>query len=384
MSTPAQSGDARLVIGLMTGTSLDGLDCALVRIDGRGLAMRAQHLRGHSLPLGDLQRPLRDLAEQRPMTAQQIAELSASFGRLHARAARELLAAGEPARAHLACAHGQTVFHQPPHSWQLFNPAPLARALGADVVFDLRSADLAAGGQGAPITPLADWVLFRAPAHAPEHRVVVNLGGFINFTFLPAGGSPSDIRGGDACVCNNLLDAIARRVMGVPYDDQGRAAAGAEPDADALDDLLGVLTAQRGAGRSLGTGDEVGPWIARHWRAGAGCSGAQLAASACEAIAITLAGAVRGALARHDGDGVPVRLVLAGGGVHNRALLRAISSACSAKVSISDELGVPAPYREAVAFAVLGALCQDRVPITLPAVTGAPAGVLSGCWCYAD
>ena len=353
---------ARLCIGCMTGTSIDALDAALVEVEGRGLEMKTRLVRARSWPLDELGVELRAIAHQEPQRAEQIADIAWRFGEFHARCTSELLGR---VKADLVCVHGQTVFHKPPLSWQLINPAPIAAALRAPVVYDLRQADLAAGGQGAPITPLADWVLFR---DARQSRAVVNLGGFCNITLLPAGGGPETVRGMDVCVCNQLLDAVARAALDAPFDDGGAAALAGTPNDAAVLDLAAVLERQSRSGRSLGTGDEAPAWISRHR---ASLSGPDLAASACAAIARTIAAAATSADA----------LILAGGGVRNRALVGALEAQTKGRTQPSDDLGVPAPFREAIEFAVLGALCQDRVPITLAAVTGCgePAPV-SGCW----
>lgn len=351
----------------MTGTSIDSIDVALVEIRGSGLAMRATFVRGHSVPLGELVAPLRALAEQTLMAAGEIASLSRRFSEAHVRAVRELLA-GE--RCELVCAHGQTVFHRPPVSWQMLTPAVLAAGLGVQVVSDLRAMDLARGGQGAPITPIADLVFF---ADVAPKVAIANLGGFCNITRLE-GRNPRAVHGGDVCACNQLLDGIARTLMKQAYDEDGRRAlAGAVHDA-ALEDLLGVLRVHAASRRSLGTGDETGEWISR-WRAHV--SPEDLAATACEGIADQITDQVSGLAAGVD------RLLLAGGGVRNRALVRAIESCATCPVEPVDRHGVPAMYREAAEFAVLGALCQDREPITLPAVTGVvdPA-LISGSWVY--
>src|SRR4051812_48379747 len=194
----------RRVVGCMTGTSIDGLDAALVEIEGTGLAMRAKVVRCVSRELGEVGKTLRMIAEQRPMIASEIATAMFTFSLLHAAAIQELLN-GE--RCDLVCVHGQTVFHKPPHSWQLMQPAPIAAAIGCPVVFDLRQADLVRGGQGAPITPIADWLMFR---RAGDPMSVVNLGGFCNYTEwytdlsaeeeLPQPWNKGlDIRGGDVC-----------------------------------------------------------------------------------------------------------------------------------------------------------------------------------------
>ncbi len=372
----------RHIIGCMTGTSLDALDAALVRIDGQGLGLHATHIRTVSRPLGTLAPRLRALAEQGPHTAADIAALSRDLALLHADAVRDLAASG-PA-PDLICAHGQTVFHQPPHSWQLLNGPVLARESSLPVVHDLRAADLAAGGQGAPITPIADLVLFADP---DEPRAVVNLGGFSNFTTLPAlgnTGNPAAARsaalphltGGDVCACNHVLDTIARRVLGMPFDAGGAAALAGAVHGDALDDLLGIFAAQSASGRSLGTGDEVASWIGRQWKGGAGVTGPDLCATACEAIADA---AWRTVAARQPAT---ARVLLAGGGARNSALVRAFASIATCPVETTSPHGVPIESREAVCFAILGALCQDRVPITLPQITGTHAPPVAGVWAW--
>ncbi|CAG1008174.1 Anhydro-N-acetylmuramic acid kinase [Phycisphaerales bacterium] len=353
----------RRAIGCMTGTSIDGLDAALVEIDGSGLGMRVRFIRGHSLELGEVSIRLRHLADQHPMRAHEITGLMHDFADLHTRAVRELLA-GE--RCDLVSIHGQTVFHKPPLSWQLVQPATIARATGVPVVYDLRQADLAAGGQGAPVTPIADAVFFR---EMRDVWAVANLGGFCNVTVAPGGGvSPDRIYARDVCVCNQLLDGIARTLLHCDFDADGAAASRGIEHADALIDLEGLLESQRRAQRSLGTGDESAEWVSR-WRAQVAPE--DLAATACAGIAEEIA------LATSETS----ILLLAGGGARNKALARAIASASAARVAPTDEFGLPGQYREAACFAVLGALCQDRVPITLPQVTGctAPAPI-SGAW----
>jgi anhydro-N-acetylmuramic acid kinase len=179
MST--QAPVTRHVVGVMTGTSIDGIDAALVRITGRDLEMQAE-LVGHvSHPLRNLADSLRRAAVQIPMSAGEFAQIAWMFGDLHANVIGDVLD-DHNLGLDLICVHGQTVFHQPPISWQLINPAPIAARFACPVVSDLRQADLAAGGQGAPLTPIADWVLFRDPRKA---RAIANLGGFCNATILP-------------------------------------------------------------------------------------------------------------------------------------------------------------------------------------------------------
>lgn len=357
---PFSTRRKRLVAGCMTGTSIDGLDVALVSIDGDGMTMRAELVAETSRPFGDLAAPLRRLAEQQPMTAHDIADVARQLALLHLDALTELK---RGRTIDLVCVHGQTVFHAPPLGWQLMNPSPIAHGLGIPLVFDLRAADLALGGQGAPLTPIADLILF---GHGRERRTVVNLGGFCNLTRLPAGREPARVTGGDVCACNQVLDAVARTRLSVPYDRDGNAAWQGSEERRSTDALLRILRAQNKLGRSLGTGDEAGEWQEQL----AACPPADIARSACAAIATVIVEAAQ----------PTERLIVAGGGTHNRALMHEIKGRAGVPVDRSEDHGVPATLREAMAFAVLGALCQDRIPVTLSQVTGVDRAPISGCW----
>lgn len=359
----------------MTGTSIDGLDCALVAIEGDGPAMRARVVEFAERPLGALREGLRRMADQGAMTAGDVARLALAFGELHAEAVADLL---KGRRADLVAVHGQTVFHAPPASWQLINPWPIAARVGLPVVFDLRGADLAAGGQGAPITPIADWVLFRDATP----RAIVNLGGFCNITLLPptsGEAAPESaktrmmeqverIRGFDVCACNHVLDLVARRALGRAFDEDGAAAMRGTPHADAANDLRDRLARQATSGRSLGTGDEAAAWV-EAWQPR--LKGDDLAATATEGVARAIA-------ARLPAD---AEIVVAGGGARNRALLRRLGTAAARSLRATDELGIPTQAREAACIAVLGALAQDRVPLTLRgATTRGERCAAAGAW----
>ena len=355
----------RLAIGCMTGSSIDALDAALVRIDGAGHDMTVSLLGARSESLGPLARHLRLLAQGHPLRAADAARLALRLGELHADAVESLLRDHPVERLDLVAVHGQTVFHDPPLSWQLINPAPILHRHGAPVVYDMRQADLAAGGQGAPITPIADLILFRG---LPAPWCIANLGGFCNTTTMLA-RSPSieALTGADIGACNQLLDAITRERLGLPFDDGGRLALSGWINEPAFDDLLDLLQRQAIDPRSLGTGDELTDWIRDHKP----LSPEDMAATACAAIGKHTARCARDA----------ATLVLAGGGTRNRALVDAVTGAFGGRTAVSDELGVPAQHREAMAMAVLGALCQDRVPITIPRITGgADPAPVSGAW----
>ncbi len=354
----------RLVIGVMTGTSLDGLDACLLRIEGKGLALKATLLDQVIAPLGAIGDELRRLADQQLMTAREIATLARDFSLLHATALQPLVDEHE---VDLIAVHGQTVFHAPPVSWQLFNPALLAHAVGVPVVCDLRAADLAAGGQGAPITPLADHLLFR---QVDEARTVVNLGGFCNLTILPSGLTLDGIAGRDVCACNQLLDAAARLCLGRPYDDDGETAMAGEVLDLLFTSLTTLLDKQQRAGRSLGTGDELAGWLAK--------LGDRRPPP--PDLLRTVVAAVAHTICRQLGD--TRRVILAGGGCRNQALMLELKHRAGRPVTTTAKYGIPIDLREAAAMALLGTLCQDRIPITLPNVTRVTTAPVAGVWAY--
>jgi 1,6-anhydro-N-acetylmuramate kinase len=374
----------RYVLGCMTGTSLDGIDAALMRIEGVGTQMHARFVHGASDSLGELAPKLRALAEQTPMTSGEITKLARGFSLLHARVCQRVMEEAQAkhaleAHADLSfiCVHGQTVFHDPPCSWQLFEPAPLAHAMGVPVVCNLRQANLAAGGQGAPITPLADVVLFASREgrtlettkhDAPQTDAIINLGGFCNVTAFHTQAAKVHVLGIDVCACNHVLDAVARMSLGEPFDAGGQAALRGSVHAPMLNALLAALRAQHAKARSLGTGDELSVLLAQ-W---VGTVPAQdLARTAVEAIATC----VRDALPSHV-----KHVLVAGGGVRNAAMMQALR-ARFATCEATDAAGIPAEFREAACFAVLGALSADGVSIygrEWPPAKGEIAGQWAG------
>ncbi len=358
---------SRLVFGAMSGTSIDGVDVAAVRVHGRGLEMRAEPLgmeSGQFEPTG-LADALRGVQRGGAVSALRVAELARNIGLTYARVAQRLVE--RVGRPDLIVAHGQTLAHAPPLSLQLIDPFPISQLLGCTVVSGLRGADLAAGGQGAPITPLADWILYRSPDAA---RVIINLGGFANATVLPRNGTPDalgQIQGFDICLCSQLLDHAARLALGKPFDRDGAAANSARPDERLVAALRAPLEAQAKSGRSLGTADECVEIIDQHR---AGTSAAVLLASACSAIGNVIERSIA------TRSPTAAQWIVAGGSAANRALVAAIGHGAT----LSDQVGIPIQAREAVEMAVLGALAQDGVSITLAAVTGARSAAPTGLW----
>jgi len=351
----------------MAGTSLDGVDAVLLRVTGRGLGMALDAvLDAVSVPLGGGQL-LAQLARGGSADAGAIALACLELGKSHQLACRTLCDRAGIDRPDLVCAHGQTVWHTPPVGWQAFNPWPIAHDLRCPVVYDLRSADLNAGGQGAPITPLADWVLFR---HPEQNRLIVNLGGFCNATNLDAGEQPGSIRAKDLCACNQVLDAASRAGIDRAFDPDGASAACGRVHPPAEAELFACLLGQLLEGRSLGSGDEAGRWVSE-WSPR--LSGQDLLATACRGVARAIAAGLAGM-----GSGA---VYVGGGSARNATLMRDIEHTLGRPVRRTDDLGVAAAWREGACFAVLGLLAMDGVEITLPSVTGRDGSIpLSGAW----
>jgi 1,6-anhydro-N-acetylmuramate kinase len=357
----------RLVAGTMTGTSIDGdLDAALVEIHGHGLGMEARFVTGLSHPLGALTGDLRRVASQEPLPAGELARIARAFGEAHADALAELCATAG-VQPDLAVLHGQTVFHAPPLTWQLLDPWPVAVRLGCGVRYDLRGANTASGGQGAPITPLADWILLGGD----DDAVVMNLGGFINATFVPRRRhGASDIRGFDACACNHLLDRVARLRLGAAFDRDGAAAVRgtcAHDIARRISLAIAPESIRPSGRRSLGTGDEADRLV--EWTA------ALPPDDACRTVVEAIADAAARVLAAEVPAHCP-RILVAGGSARNRALTDALARRTGAVVRTTAEShGLPVHMREPTEIAILGALADDGVRYSLPQVTGARSAV---------
>lgn len=361
----------RLVAGCMTGTSIDGLDLALIAVDGYGLSTQYSVKLCLSKSLGILAPQLRLITQRIPITAKEIAKISHDLAILHLNALEELIG---NQKVDLVSVHGQTVYHSPPLSLQMINPTPIAIGLNVPVVTDLRAVDLASGGQGAPITPVADLLLYSS---SKEVRCVVNLGGFCNLTILPRSPDKTPknlqpsldrIEGLDVCVCNQILDSIARRFFKIQFDVNGDRAFKGVVKTAPYSHLESHLKLQAKQERSLGTGDElIADWFNKFSHK---FPANDLARSACAAIASAVVYNCKSA----------DRIILAGGGVKNRTLVEEIRKRSEIPVELSDNMGIPSTHREAVAMAVLGTLCQDRIPITIPKITGASSRAISGVW----
>jgi anhydro-N-acetylmuramic acid kinase len=372
-------------MGLMSGTSLDGIDGVLAQqtTSATGLAGPWRVL-GHmstALPSA-LRAELLALNAPGPQELHRAASAAQALSHVYAEVVQSLLAhAGTLAHAVRAIgAHGQTVRHQPQQGYtiQLLNGALLAELTGIDVVCDFRSRDVAAGGQGAPLVPAFHQLQF---GHSSDAVAVLNLGGIANLTFLVPGQA---VLGFDCGPANTLMDAWCQRHTGEAFDRLGRWASTGHVLADLLASLMAEPFVHAPAPKSTGLELFNATWLNRHLAACPSTAAAQAAqASGVRPEAPTAwAADVQATLLEYTAQCVALhvqqsgllfdRLVVCGGGAYNAHLMQRLGVLMPrVRVLRSDDVVLPAQQVEAVAFAWLAERCLERQPGNLVSVTGA-------------
>jgi anhydro-N-acetylmuramic acid kinase len=350
-------------IGLMSGTSMDGIDAALLETDGE-----AQLVAGPALMVpypAELRARLRVLVLDPAAQAnkQDVAAVERDLTLAHAEIVRLLLAdAGrDPAQVELIGFHGHTLLHAPNdrRTWQIGDGALLAAATGIATVNDFRSADVAAGGQGAPLVPLYHAAL---AASLPKPVAVLNLGGVGNVTWLASDG---DIRAFDCGPGNALLDDWMATKLGRAYDEDGAVARAGRVDAAALATLLAHPFFDVAGPKSLD----------RNSFSSAPVQSLSVEDGAATLLAFTVEAARRAILR----EGTPLRVLVTGGGRRNGAIMDALRGGFSDSEVLSvDAIGWDGDVLEAQAFAYLAVRSFRGLPLSLPGTTGVPAPQLGG------
>lgn len=350
-------------LGLISGTSADSIDAVLVSFSRDVPQLLASH--AHPWPAALRERMLALAQDEATIDLDAFGRLDVEIGHGFADAALHLLEqSGTPARTVRAIgSHGQTLRHRPlgrhPFTLQLGDPSVIAERCGIEVVADFRRADIAAGGQGAPLLPALHAMLLARPGHV---RVILNLGGIANITVLGADGS---VHGFDTGPANGLLDAWCLRQRHEPFDRDGAYAASGRVDATLLAALLAdpyfALPPPKSTGREhfhLG-------WLATHPRLAA-LDPADVQATLLELTARSVATAIA-----QSAPGAE-EVLACGGGVHNGALMRRLGELLAPSVLLStSRYGIDPDFLEATAFAWLARQRLLGLPGNLPAVTGA-------------
>jgi anhydro-N-acetylmuramic acid kinase len=384
-------GRGTLALGLMSGTSADGIDVALVRVSGRRASL--ENFASFPFPRR-VQEAILQLAEGRPGRTGEISQLNFLLGEVFADAA---LAACKkfrvsPSQIRVVGSHGQTVFHQGSpapfkgrriaSTLQIGDPSVIANRTGITTVGDFRPADMAAGGQGAPLVPFVDYLLYR---HPRIDRVALNIGGIANVTVIPAGASLSEVFAFDTGPGNMVIDALVRHYT----RERKRFDRNAEMAArgNLLPGLLRTLLQDRyfserppkSAGREQYGERYVGSLLSRREARRARPEDMIRTATILTALSVV------DAFHRFILPKVKIQeLIVSGGGVRNPLLMAQIESGLNG-VTVRDagELGVPAQAKEAFAFAVLARETLRKRPANVPGATGAKRPVVLGKVCYA-
>ena len=360
----AKPREPHIILGMMSGTSGDGIDAAAVRFDHSNIDLLAFESIAFTDPLRE---QLFSIRADSSASLHQLCRFTRDLTLLHATLARRVLERVPGVK--LIAAHGQTLFHDPPMTMQVFDPALLAQEVGIDVASDFRRADCAAGGQGAPLVPIADHTLF---SHATENRCMLNLGGIANVTFLKAGGRVDEMIAFDTGPANCVLDHLWRRHNRSGFDTGGALAI--TGTADRAIATHAAITAD-GLWDRLPPKSTDTPAMIRAFE--------QSKADHLSLPDLLATAALMAAMLLRRGleqlPGMPIdRLFASGGGVLNRALVNAIEHETKLRLETTDALGIPTQAKEAVAFAILGHRLLLGLPGNVPRVTGASRGVLLG------
>ncbi len=387
-----QTTQERRIIGLMSGTSADGIDAAVILLGDKddSLSLDVLGFDTVAFPSG-LRYRLMEVSDAKTGRIDELGRLHFELGELFARAA--FVVAGSAGLSmediDLIGSHGQTVQHLPEReerfgvvtgaTLQIGDPSVIAQRTGVVTVGDFRAADVARRGQGAPLVPYVDYLLFRDSAKA---RGLLNLGGIANLTVLPADPQPGDVLAFDTGPANMLIDAVARAELGRDMDADGAAARRGKPAESLVADVLAMPYFERPPPKSTGRelfGDRCASTLVRAGRE-AGFSSEDLLATATEITVRSIEDACRRFV-------IPVvtrldELIVSGGGARNGFLLKRLARVLApVEVSTSDDHGLSSDAKEAVAFAVLADRTVRGLQGSLPGATGADRPAVLGKIC---
>jgi anhydro-N-acetylmuramic acid kinase len=367
-----------LVAGLISGTSADGIDVALVEISGAGFDQKVTTVAFGTTPYPPRVREAVLAISNAATHTAELSQLNFLLGELFAEAiARTVGDAGLGlADLELVGSHGQTIYHQAvagdchgrsvASTLQIGEAAVIAERTGVPVVADFRTADVAAAGQGAPLVPYVDYLLYRDAARG---RVSLNIGGIANVTAIPAAGGPDEVLAFDTGPGNMIIDALIAHISGgeQKYDDGGRLADFGKVDEALLGELMGhpyfAEAPPKSAGREQFGREYVATLLSR------GLDGRDMIATATAFTSRSIADAIQRFVApRMRVDD----LIVSGGGLHNPVILGGLAERLpGVNISPSDDLGVNSDGKEAIAFAILAHESFHRRPANLPSATGA-------------
>jgi anhydro-N-acetylmuramic acid kinase len=387
-----------IVAGVMSGTSADGIDVAVVRVSSAGTSKKKSisyprfELLGHAeYPYpSQVRRAILASMNSDHASVGDLARLNFLLGELYAKAVcttQKRLAC----KVELVGCHGQTLFHQGESTrylgrrltatWQTGEGSVIAARLGTPVITDFRPADMANGGKGAPLVPFLDYIFYRHPSRG---RIIQNIGGIANLTAIPAAASPGQVIAFDTGPGNMVIDAVVDQLYGKAYDRDGRLAASGQVLSGILSSVLGLPYFSRRPPKTAGREEFGRDFVAQFLRRCRTSRKADVVATATALTAKSISGAVNRFVVRKKRSFE--ELIVSGGGAKNPTLLSMLRDELSQirlRLRLSDEFGLPAEAKEAVAFAVLAFQTWHHRASNIPAATGAIRAAILGKISYA-
>ncbi len=391
------SGKGMIVAGVMSGTSADGVDVAICRISAgkwNDASPQIEVLGHRAFPYEpELRAAVLTAMDAKSTSAAEMARLSWRLGEVYARCVRET-AQRLGLQPELIACHGQTIYHQgtaaeylgrPLHcTWQIGEASVIAEHLRLPVVSDFRPADMAAGGQGAPLVPMLDFCMFR---DARKNRLLLNLGGIANVTTLPAGCDADGVLAFDTGPANMVIDACMQRLTGRAYDCGGGMAARGHVLREVVDEVMREPYFSAPAPKSCGREQFGEAFVSRFLEAceRAGGDKRDVIATATALTVESVLGAYRRFCWPHLEQRAPLaeatEMFVAGGGAHNAKLMRWLREGfepLGIVVGTTEDAGLAIEAKEAAAFALLGWLTWHGLPGNIPSATGAGRAVVLG------
>ena len=379
-----------IVAGVMSGTSADGIDVAIVQISGAKLKLRLKLLaHTHVAYPGPVRAAILKAMNASQISVAELARLNFLLGELYSEAIRKAQQASGIRKLNLVGCHGQTLYHQGEGArflskniactWQTGEASVIAARLGVPVASDFRPADMAAGGKGAPLVPFLDYALFR---HGRVGRILQNIGGIANLTAIPAGAKPNQVTAFDTGPGNMVIDQLMQRLYDRPYDRNGAVAAEGNVVEAVLEELLRnpyfQLKPPKTAGREE-FGREYADQVVRLFKE---ARPQDILATATALTAKSIVQSIEQFVLVRGGKKANFRdYIVSGGGAENRTLMRMLSEEVR-KLGLTlkkiDELHLPGQAKEAIAFALLAYQTWHKQPGNIPSATGAKRAAVLG------
>ena len=375
-----------IVAGVMSGTSADGINVALVQISGNSRQPKLKLLGHAEYPYPPpVRRTVLACMNASSASVADLARLNFVLAELYAEAVDKTRRRFRK-KVDLVGCHGQTLYHQGTAAefldrkvavtWQTGDGSILAQRLGVPVVSDFRPADMAAGGKGAPLVPFLDYLLYRDKRVG---RIVQNIGGIGNLSAIPANAPPAKVRAFDTGPGNMVIDAVTERLFRAPFDKDGRIAASGKVLEHVLASILREPFFHQPPPKTAGREEFGADFLSEFLRRCSGADATDIVATATALTVRSIADSLQRFVIQRRKDFT--EFVVSGGGAKNPTLMRMLSSELSPlglRLRTSDEFGIPSEAKEAVAFALLAYQTWNRLPSNIPSATGAKRAVILG------